>query len=215
MLTLVMLSWKRPAQVTQIINRQKKYALIKRVIVWNNNPDIHLELDGVDVIHCNRNHGLMPRFTAASLADTDAILLQDDDILVPEPTINALYASWQREPGVIHGTHGRQIEQEKYVARDAYGVVDVVLTRCMIVHREICLDALRYQPYFADLPGQPAGNGEDILISAVAFSRTRRGNRAYQLPFENLPDPHAISRMPGHVNHRTEIVRRCVEVFRS
>jgi hypothetical protein len=214
MLTLIMLNWKRPAQLARIVERQRSYAAIERVIVWNNNPAQPLTLEHADVINCNRDHGLFTRFAAAALAPTDAVLLQDDDILVPEATVQALYETWRREPGVLHGTHGRQIDGQRYVLRDAYGVVDVVLTRCMIAHRDLCLEALRHQPCFADLRGTPSGNGEDIVLSAVAFSRTRRGNRAYRLPFENLPEPHAISRRPNHQEHRNQVVRRCIDIFR-
>lgn len=209
MLTLVMLNWKRPDQAAHILRRQRQYALIQRAIVWNNNPDLHIQIPEVDCINSSIDFGLYTRFNAAVLAETDAVLIQDDDLIVPEETIEALYAHWLREPGVIHGTQGRTIRAGRYQASDTFGAVDIVLTRCLIVHREICLEALKYQPHFRNTKG----DGDDIVLSAAAYSRTRRKNRAYPLPYENLEEPHAISRRPGHIENRTGIARRCTEVF--
>lgn len=208
-LTLIMPSWKRPDQVARILGHQRQYSLIERVICWNNNPEVHFQLDGVECINCDRDQSLYTRFAAAALASTDAVLLQDDDLLVPEETIRTLYNHWRHEPGVIHGTQGRTVADGIYRPIDRFGAVDLVLTRCLVMHRDLCLEALRYWPFFRDLPG----DGEDIVLSAAARARTGRPHWAYPLPYQNLAEPHAISRRAGHLAHRTQFVKRCLEVF--
>lgn len=209
MLTMIMPSWKRPDQAAAIIRQQRQYEVISRVICWNNNPEVHLQIEGCECINCDRDQTLYTRFTAAALAATDAVLLQDDDLVVPESTIDTLYEHWRAEPGVIHGTQGRCLTGGVYRAHDKFGAVDVVLTRCLIIHRDLCLEALRYWPFFRHL----AGDGEDIVLSAAAYARTRRPHRAYDLAYKNLPEPHALSRKPDHIRNRTAFARRCTEVF--
>lgn len=209
MLTLIMPSWKRPDQAAAILQQQRQYELISRVICWNNNPDVHLQIPGVECINCDRDQTLYTRFAAAALASTDIVLLQDDDLVVPESSINRLYEHWRAEPGVIHGTQGRNVAGGVYRAIDVFGPVDIVLTRCLVMHRDLCLEALRYWPFFRDLPG----DGEDIVLSAAAYNRTRRPHRAHELPYTNLAEPHAISGKPDHVRNRTKFVTRSIEVF--
>ncbi len=213
MLTLVILNWKRPKNVTRIVETQRHYRAIERIIVWNNNPDMPFESEHAEVLNCDSDMGLFSRFTAAAMADTDAVMIQDDDLLVPKATVDELYEQWRREPGVIHGTFGRNIEGKVYRAKNEFGRTDIVLTRCLVVHRDHCLAVLEKRHLFADLPGVPVGNGEDIILSAVAFNKSGRGNRTYRLPTTELPQPHAISKWRGHLNHRTQIVRRCIEVL--
>ena len=42
MMTAVMLSWKRPENVPQIVESWRQVPEIAERIIWNNNPDVNL-----------------------------------------------------------------------------------------------------------------------------------------------------------------------------
>lgn len=80
-----LLSWKRPDNVRQIVAGLRKEPLIDDIVVWNNNPDMRLDLDEFDdvtVIDAERNEVTYGRFLAARHARHDVIYTQDDDCLV-------------------------------------------------------------------------------------------------------------------------------------
>ena len=75
-ITAVMLNWKRPENVARIVAGWRESGLVDEAIVWNNNPDAPLTLDGwARVINTSHNHGLYARFVAACLARNDCVLI--------------------------------------------------------------------------------------------------------------------------------------------
>ena len=112
MLTVVMLNWTRPEYVIQNINRYASYKVVESVLCFNNGATLKCSA-GLPpkciLIESSRDLGLYSRFAAASLARTKAIFYTDDDLWVPEATLEALYAAWQGSPSSCHGLHGRAV----------------------------------------------------------------------------------------------------------
>ena len=108
---------------------------------------------------------------------------------MPEPTLAHLYSAWEAAPASCHGLQGRAVHDGTYRPHDVFGAVELVLTRAVVCSREVNDAALAATPRFADLPGEPVGNGEDIILSFAAMARTRAPNHAHRLPHENYPDP--------------------------
>ena len=220
MITAVILNWKRPEGVKQICRHLNNHDLIGEIIVWNNNAEIFVEPEAekVKVINCSHDFGLFTRFAAASLAKHECILFHDDDILAPEETLKVLYEKWQKKPGVCHSPFGRNPKNGEYSMNSQFGPVEIMLTRYVLVHREVAVYALSKTPEFADLPGVPVGNGEDMILSYAAIDHSGKLNMAYRMETEDLyeEDEHAINtRFPGHIEHRTKIIQRCKDVFRQ
>jgi len=213
MLTAIVLNWKRPQNMPRILDSLRQSELIFEIIVWNNNPDrVFTASDDIVVINTNRDLGLNTRFAAALLAKQDAILFIDDDIVLSPEKINRLYLHWQESPEVCHAAFGRRCGSGPYNKIDAWGEVDVVLTKAVIVNRSICLRAAVNTLLLDDLPGRPKGNGEDILLSYTAMAASGKLNQAHNLMINQEPqDPKiAISkREPTHVEHRTKVLERC------
>jgi hypothetical protein len=200
------------------------YRLVKEIIVFNNNPTSNLRQIGnnkVTVIESSRDLGLYPRYAAAGLARSTCVLHCDDDLFIPEETVNGLYRHWSANEGICHGLEGRRIGNE-YNTTNAIGDVHVILTRCLMVSRINCLSAYRFTPWFDDLPGEPRGNGEDIILSYVSMYNSGNYNRTYHGRYYNYPNyirnPDGTSdaihqKYPHHLRHRTAVVRRCKSMF--
>jgi hypothetical protein len=223
MLSLIMLSWDRIANVRKLLERYRNFGRVSEIIVFNNNPrhDLRDTIKAIDreiiLIQSNTDLGMYTRFAAAGLAVNDCILFLDDDIFVPESTVDDLYEKWMEHPRSCHGTHGRSVNRG-YRPRDHYGRVKVVLTRCLMTSREVCLHAFQHSSSFLDLESIPNGNGEDIILSYSAILLSGDLNWAYHLAFDNLEGwkmPENTSglaihqRWPQHYVHRQAVVERC------
>ncbi|QDT40357.1 SPBc2 prophage-derived glycosyltransferase SunS [Gimesia alba] len=99
-----LLSWKRPDNLGQIISHLRQYAFIDDILIWNNNPEIHLEIDiaGVHVIQADQNLVTYGRFLCAQQAQHPIIFTQDDDCIVHN--IPELYEAFLASPDrIAHG----------------------------------------------------------------------------------------------------------------
>jgi hypothetical protein len=167
------------------------------------------------LLEASMDLGVQSRLAAASLAATEAIFHTDDDIVVPETTLNELYRNWSHAKLSCHGLHGR-VAYPAYRFGDVFGPAEVVLTRAVMCSRRVNNTALSVTDLFEDMHAKPRGNGEDIILSFAALALSGRPNFAYPLAAENYPDCDgtAIHRnWPNHLNHRTEVVARCREIF--
>lgn len=224
MISLVMLHWARPAYVTELLTKYSRYQKVSEVLLFANSPPPCLAAvhPAPTVIHATRDLGLYSRFAAAALASNPCILLVDDDLFVPEATLNSLFDYWSADAAVCHALQGRDVS-DGYAPRDAFGQVEVVLTRCLMASRSLCIAALQHAHAFDDLHPEPQGNGEDILLSFTAMAESGRRNVAYRLPFENLPGYGEVEhnantvaihkRWPHHFDHRERLIERCRRHF--
>ncbi|NWJ53084.1 MAG: hypothetical protein HXX14_19715 [Bacteroidetes bacterium] len=223
MISLVMLSWERIDNIIYNINQYSTYKLIDEIIVFNNNNKHtlrNIENSKLTLIESSKDLGLYSRFAAAGLARNECIMHCDDDLFIPELTINKLYEYWSKYPALCHGTQGRLIIND-YNQNEVFGEVQIALTRCLLVSRTNCLSAFKFSLCFEDLCGVPKGNGEDIMLSFIAMHNSGKLNRSYNLPyldyFEKDNEDHLhvaiCKRWNQHIEHRTKIVRRCKDLL--
>jgi hypothetical protein len=217
MLTVVTLNWARPDYLVRNLYRYASYGIVGQVLCFNNGPALKVgKLPRKCVlVEASENMGLYPRFALASLARTEAIFHTDDDICVPETTLDTLLGYWRHAPGNCHGLYGR-VARPKYQLGDVFGPVEIVLTRAVLCSRRVNNAALSWTPLFDDIVGVPHGNGEDIILSFAAMAMSRSLNFAYPLGAEDHPvdaDTAIHRRWSGHVKHRQQIVCRCRKVF--
>jgi Glycosyl transferase family 64 domain len=217
MLTVVTLNWARPDGLVTNLHRYASYGIVGQVLCFNNGPALKMRKlpRKCVLVEASANLGLYARFALASLARTEVIFHTDDDICVPEPTLEALLTSWRQVPGSCHGLYGR-VARPTYQMGNVFGPVEVVLTRALLCSRRVNNAALWSTPLFEDLVGVPHGNGEDIILSFAAMAMSRSLNFAYPLHAKDYPvaEGTAIHRMwPGHIKHRQQVVRRCRKIF--
>jgi hypothetical protein len=219
MITVVSLHWKRTDNTQMILGFLKDHRLVSEVIVWNNNPEVNLEVDGARVINSSDDFGLNTRFAAALLAANDCILTVDDDILPHGETVESLFTCWQEEPHVAHTLHGRTPTRENTYALDVegqpeqYSEAEISLTRCTMYHKQHAAKYFEVEPQIRDRDHETPNNGEDIILSYVARSVSGKLNRVYNFPRSELHAPHSIHGRAGHREYRTHLMRRCQSFF--
>ncbi len=214
MVTAVMLSWKREDNVKQIVSELSKYHLIDEFIVWNNNPDIDLDLKDAKVIQTSGDMGLYTRFIMPILAKNQVILNLDDDLIFPESTVNALYESYQKEPDRLHSLFGRNPSPDNtYAEIIQEGEAEISLTRCCLYNRQYALEFFKYKDLFTSLQHETFGNGEDIIFSYMVYHLTGKKSKIHRLEHLNLPEPFAIQYRANHKAFRTELMIMCKKHF--
>lgn len=211
--SIVMLNWKRPDNVRKLANYYSSIDLIGEIFIVDNNPEseFSIQCDKVSVIQSPKDLGLFSRFAIGALASDSAVFLLDDDLYLPENTLRELFSKWKTQPNVLHGIFGRNSTPEGYSRKAVHGNCEIVLTRAVLTTPEVCGHAVSYSHQFhRELLGEPKGNGEDILLSYIALSRSGESNRAHKLPYKNLSDVDSIHRrVSNHYAHRSAVVKWC------
>lgn len=210
--TAIMLSWKREENVQRICSAWRDSAHISAGIVFSNANNLP-ELRDMAEVRSSVDFGLKTRFIAGLLAETDTILIQDDDILLPDSSIERLLQHHEKDKDVVHGIFGRNPKPDGTYAKivdNQEKDVDVVLTRALVCSKSKCADFFQLEHEFPCLlTGVPKGNGEDIVFSFVSMLKSNRQNKVHKLSYTELADDFAISKRPGHWDRRTEVLRFC------
>lgn len=113
-----LVSWKRPQNIPIIVRALRRVECIDEILVWNNNPDVKLELsDGnARVIQSPENLNCYGRFACAAQARNPVIYVQDDDALNHD--VQGLYDQFLRDPTrishVLAATHWPQRNRRIY-----------------------------------------------------------------------------------------------------
>jgi hypothetical protein len=214
-LSLIILNWDRANIVEKIVEKYSQYNCIDDIIIWNNNKNHHLSFDNpsIKTINTNWDLSLDTRYAAFYLAKNDNILLHDDDLELPEESVEYLFQKYLQDPDRIHATHGRNLENGKYKVKDCYGEVDIVLTRAQIINKKYANMYFNKSYLFSSLRKYSCGNGEDIVMNYIVRSITGKKNLAYNIFLEDSDEQSvpksAISGRKYHNETRQEITNKC------
>ncbi|MGH7305080.1 MAG: hypothetical protein ACRELZ_17490 [Candidatus Rokuibacteriota bacterium] len=217
---MVILNWRRPENVRRILDAYTRYRQLDDLIVWNNNPDRLFTYDHPKVRCINSpDCGLNTRWLASLLAVHDCIIVNDDDVICAETTIDDLIEYHQRDPDRSYTLQGRNPDHENAYAVRVHRVV--APTECeMHLTRTVCINRKFVPEYFAairqmDIRIDPErGGGEDIVFSYLVTSLT--GKRPLVVPgtYTDLLAPHSIANRNGpQWENRTAIMRYCQRWF--
>jgi len=220
--TVVMLCWRRHANVRQIAETYAAFPRVGDIIIWNNNAAEPFFLAHPKVRCINSDElGLNARWAALLFARHSCVIVADDDLVCDEETINRFIDAHHSDPDRTYALHGRQPTATNEYALKVDRVMapteaDIHLTRLACTNR-------RFAPkYFELLPQigidiEPAtGGGEDIAFSYIVRHLT--GKRPVILPgsYTDLVGAHAIANRTGSQwDNRTQIMRRCQAWFEA
>jgi hypothetical protein len=174
--------------------------LIDEIIIWNNNPEEHIEFgDGYDivkVINCQNpeDFGLITRFCMGTLSKNPMILLQDDDFILPYESLVKLRDEWIREPNCFHTFFGRNPNSEgEYADKVIEGKAEIC-GRCYVIDRKYCgLVLHEYHNLAEDEREMIHSKGDDILASYVLTHYTGNLHSVHNFEFQQLDESYALS----------------------
>lgn len=204
--------------------------LINEIIISHGRQDttFDYESDRCRIVHRrdygdnNREYGLALRFLACEDARNDFILSLDDDILIPEPSLSALYDEFARDPDVIHSLYGRNPDEKfRYCAQMQYGEVTYAVCSAALLPKRLAGLFFESVPLVADSAQEnawPFWGSEDLFMSLVAIRANRRLNRAHPFPRTELRllgegVPPAISDSPSHVANRSRFSQLAISAL--
>jgi glycosyltransferase involved in cell wall biosynthesis len=120
--TACLLSWKRPENLQPIVNSLLRHSFIREILVWNNNPQVDLQLKGdrVRIIPSEQNELCYGRYLCAQQATYQTIYFQDDDVIVEN--VAELYQAYTKDRSrIVHGLTGQHLsQQERAVYRQGH-----------------------------------------------------------------------------------------------
>jgi hypothetical protein len=195
-----LLSWKRVSNIRQIVDEYIFHDdLIDEIIIWNNNPEEHLEFgDGYDivkVINCQNpdDFGLITRFCMGSLSNNPMILLQDDDFILPEKSLIKLRDEWVKEPTCFHTFFGRSPNFiNEYAIEIKEGKAEIC-GRCYVIDRNLCgLVLHEYWNLNEDERNLIHTKGDDILASYVLTHYTGKLHSVHNIDYQQLDESYAL-----------------------
>jgi hypothetical protein len=198
--TAILLSWRRPHNLPPIIEALAGSPRIGEIMLWNNNPEVRLDFPGVTVINSPRNFLCFARYSLVPLAAHDTIWFQDDDLLLSNAQLEAMYAAYLPDPSRIYGRVGRNLVDGLYSADDVYGDCDIVLGQTMLFHRNL----LHYA--FTPLGALPPDLAEDDIIFSLATARRHLAVEVGPIEDLGMDDGVALWRRPDHFERRQRAV---------
>jgi len=196
-----LLSWKRVSNIREIVDEYIFHDdLIDEIIIWNNNPEEHIEFgDGYDivkVINCQNpeDFGLITRFCTGTLSKNPMIILHDDDYILPYDTLVKFRDEWLKEPNCFHTFFGRNPNSEGDYADEVVEGKAEICGRCYVIDRKLCgLVLHEYYNLSEDERELIKLNGEDIFASYFLTSHTGILHSAHNVEHIPLDESYALS----------------------
>jgi len=194
-----LLSWRRVSNIRYIVDEYLLYDdLIDEIIIWNNNPNEHLEFDEsiVKVINVksNEDFGLITRFNMGSLSKNEMILLHDDDLCFPEESLIKLRDEWEKEKDCFHTFFGRNPKPDGTYSEKVIEGKAEICGRCYVIDRKLCgLVLSEYWKLDEEERKLIHSKGDDILASYVLTHYTGNLHSVWDIPYEQLDESFALS----------------------
>ncbi len=213
-MTVVLLNWRRPNNLTKSIEALLAQTARPEIFLWNNADD-DFSHPGIDwLMRSSVNQRCWPRWLMASMAQTPYVMSLDDDLLLHDRQAVARLLE-RLEAGTeysrIYGLEGLVLgDGEGYGASiknpmlpcDGDGQpVDIVKGRLMALRRDALDTCVRLHYNVTE---------DDIAISGLfARGESRRHRVLPELRgmVTELPQPHALWRQSGHWERRERALK--------
>tara|TARA_Y100000816_G_C25997824_1_gene521255 strand:+ start:128 stop:844 length:717 start_codon:yes stop_codon:yes gene_type:complete len=212
-----LLNWKRKNNVILIVNNIVNFDCINEILI--SNGDMKHSVKKIDFIESdkikiyddwiiNNDYGLDLRYVNALRAKNDDIIITDDDIQISENELNKLIVEYEKNKNRILGKWGRNIIDGKYICKDVYDNVDIVLTKLLICKKKLFYHFFICKPLIEDIykTGIPYGNGEDIFLNFIANIYFNNKGFCLEVETKDLPQyDTSVSGNKGHHPYRKKL----------
>jgi hypothetical protein len=183
-ISVVLMNFSRPRMIREsaMMRTLLSHPNVDEVLLLHANPKtafefVHPKVVNIDAIEHNDEMGLSLRFYFCQLAKNPWVLHLDDDMEFTTEALNELFIEYDRNPHRIVGRFGRDLSPGNsfngYNSKNQHKLTEVVLTKLMVMERDICSAFFEYahlvwnDVILHDGEG-PLWNGEDIFMSLVA-----------------------------------------------
>lgn len=192
-ITVVITNFQRPNNVTLILDALRHQSIKPTIFVWDNSPSQAFGNSQIDwLIQSSVNAKCSPRWWMASQADTDYVVVMDDDLVPSDPSVLAMtLESAERASPFAVGVAGVILEADKTYVQcrhiEQIGVYNENDTQVDILKgRYFCASVSRIK----ELRTMGLEVEDDILVSAELGKGAQTPHTvvgAIAARFKNLP----------------------------
>lgn len=219
-ITSILTHYKRPCNVKLWMDGIRKQTIQSEIIVWDNSGD-YPEGSGEDVlIRCSKNYHAYPKFLMACLADTEYVYLQDDDKKLIRDDFFSTMIGLCMTTGAAYGYVGRKFNvdlkwetpysypsnEKSFVRDDAETDCDILVTSACFFRTADMNRCEMNQRALKIFTEQEILHCDDLLLSRYFEKKRAIPSRAGF--FEELDEPHAISKRPDHMSIRDSVIKK-------
>lgn len=204
-LTVVLLSWKRPANIPIILEILYSAKSVNEIILWNNNPELSLNYKHpkLVVINANKNLGTTARYSVALLAKNDNIMIQDDDLCYKPEQIEKIFSEYLKDKSRIYGPFGRNLYNGKYRMKNVWGEADIIIGRTLLFEKNLLINFFKFAEPWKNLLHE-----DDILFS---LSQAKKHFALKLGLITELSNEEALYKKPMHLEKRQKMVDYCLK----
>ena len=228
MITTFVLSYKRQRNLGQIIDSIKANKHVSEIVIFNNDPDIKVEIERVTVINGGKNWKCWVKFIFPQLIQTKWVVILDDDIMLQRNTVEWFLENAKGDEEGIYGFFGMNLnenEDKPYSKGERVNTfnigeltkVDILLGRVIFCKTSKLAAASYFRSKIPDYQNKEclfSGN-EDIVL---AMANTKEGYSNYvmaspkDMGCTNLPEGEsALSKRETHFESRDAAVREMLK----
>lgn len=195
--SVVLMNYSRPRMIREstLVPTLLHHPNVEEVVILHSNRKtafkfVHPKVVNIDAIQENEKMGLSLRFFFCQLAKNDWVIHVDDDMEFTEKSLNEMLSEFAKNTKRIVGRFGRDRKENNsfngYNPRNTHKDTEVVLTKFMVMERDICSAFFEYshliwEDVVLNNGVGPLWNGEDIFMSLVAnhvYGNGRHNNYA-------------------------------------
>lgn len=215
--SVLMLSWRRPENITRVIDTIHHYDCVDEILVLNNNQNQIFQhpFPKVTILNSNNNLGMRCRWILGALAKNDYLVFIDDDTLPDEQTIERLLEGVHADPLRLYSLHGRAPTTENDCGtKNIPNEAPIVLLRTAAMHRKfIPLVLAKETEFFKKHPRWPTPQefpAEDIFLSYCVYYENKRSHQIVHGEYLDLAEPSGLRQN----QLRSKWMREIQEFFR-
>jgi len=226
-LTAILLSYRRPENMTPLVRMLLRCEFVAKVVVINNNPDysiarhVRLRDSRLELRNNDVNQGTVTRFEVAKQETADYFLGIDDDIFLTQTQIAELFTHLVRDPDRPHGVYGQVVQGDGSFV-DAIHQVERELDVINRVYAFTPAHVVRFYDLINRLGiSGPDGireltSGDDIVLSFAGRDAPvcHDVGDILDCPTEGLPGV-AVWREPGFVEFRKRLFQRLQDLNKA
>lgn len=225
MISAVIVSYKREANIPKII-QSLSHPAINEIVVFNNNPNSTADFKNCVHIKSNKNYKCWTKYAIGSMLINPYVLSIDDDLMLNRGTVDQLLQNKQLvDKGCNIGFFGLNLVNDSYSNGQKFKSteikenkrVDILLGRLVFSSPLLLSQALHFRNSLPNYQNKSylAGEGEDIILSLATHENYLLAANKEQAPIE-LPElGQSLHKRQQHKDNRNQAVIDALNFLRG